>query len=241
MMQPTFMPWLGYFELICKSDIFIILDDFQFTVQSWQQRNRMFVNKNQVDWYTIPIDKSKSFLAPLDKTIINESVPWRKKMLKRIRYNYSGASFFPEIFQLVERWLLTEKETLAEQNIMFIRDICDYLGINPEFRRSSDFPSTSKRSMRVLELLRACRADHYYCARGSFGYMQEDAVFPVNGIDVLFQNFQHKPYIQVGSPNEFVAGLSVIDALMNTGPKVTYDLIKHGTEGWLTWDEMKFQ
>jgi hypothetical protein len=239
MMQPTFMPWLGYFELIYKSDIFIILDDFQYTMQSWQQRNRLFVNKNQVDWYTIPVNKSESFLAPLNKAIINESIPWRKKMLKRIQQNYSQACYFSEIFHLVERWLLTEEDTLAEQNMLFIKNVCEYLGINRELRRSSDFPSTGKRSMRVLELLKSCQADHYYCAKGSFGYMLEDAVFPVNGIDVLFQDYQHIPYVQVGSPNQFIPSLSIIDALMNIGSGKTYELIKHGTTRWLTWNELR--
>lgn len=239
MMQPTFMPWLGYFELIYKSDIFITLDDFQFTIQSWHQRNRLFVNKAQVDWYTIPIKKAESFLAPLNKAMINESIPWRKKMLKRIQQNYSKACYFAEIFQLVERWLLTEKETLAEQNMLFIKNVCEYLDINREFKKSSDFPSTGKRSIRVLELLKSCQADHYYCAKGSFGYMLEDAVFPVDGIDVLFQNFRNIPYPQVGSPNEFIPSLSIIDALMNTGPKTTHELIKQGTERWLTWDELR--
>ena len=57
MMQPTFLPWLGYFQLIYKSDIFIFLDDFQFSVQSYHQRNKLFVNQDQVDWYTVPIKK----------------------------------------------------------------------------------------------------------------------------------------------------------------------------------------
>lgn len=239
MMQPTFMPWLGYFELIYKSDIFITLDDFQFTIQSWQQRNRLFVNKAQVDWYTVPVKKTESFLAPLNKTIINESNPWRTKMLKRIQQNYSKAGYYNEIYPLVEKWLLTKMETLAEQNFLLIKSVCQCLGINREFKKSSDFPSTSKRSIRVLELLKSCQAEHYYCARGSFGYMLEDGAFPVNDVDVLFQDFRHIPYAQVGSPKEFIPSLSIIDALMNTGPATTYDLIKQGTARWQTWDEMK--
>lgn len=239
MMQPTFMPWIGYFELIYKSDIFIILDDFQFIIQSWQQRNRLFVNKAQVDWYTVPVKKAESFLAPLNKTIINESVPWRKKMLKRIQQNYSKADYYNEIYPIVEKWLLTKRESLDEQNLLFITGVCQYLGINREFKRSSDYPSTSKRSKRVLDLLRWCSGNRYYCAKGSFGYMLEDNVFPVNDVEVLFQDFQHVPYAQVGSPKEFIPSLSIIDSLMNAGPSATHELIKQGTIRWLTWDEMK--
>ena len=218
--------------------MFIILDDFQFTVQSWHQRNRLFVNKNQIDWYTIPVNKTESFLAPLNKTTINEKVPWRIKMLKRIQQNYSKAPYFYEIFQIVEKWLLTEKESLAEQNILFVKRVCDCLNVNCEFRTSSDYPSTNKRSVRVLELLRSCQAKQYYSARGSFDYMLEDGVFPTDDIEVLFQDFQHIPYRQVGSPGEFIPYLSIIDALMNTGPGKTLELIKHGAVRWLTWDEV---
>ncbi len=239
MMQPTFMPWLGYFELIYKSDIFITLDDFQFTIQSWQQRNRLFVNKAQVDWYTVPVKKTESFLAPLNKTVINESLPWRTKMLKRIQQNYSKAGYYNEIYPLVEKWLLTKKETLDEQNFLFIKSMCECLGINREFKRSSDCPSTSKRSMRVVDLLTWCHGVHYYCAKGSFGYMFEDGVFPVNNVNVLFQDFQHISYAQVGSAKEFIPSLSIIDAMMNIGPAATYELIRQGTARWLTWDEMR--
>ena len=123
------------------------------------------------------------------------------------------------------------------KNILFIKSICSCLNINCEFRNSSDYPSTNKRSIRVLELLRWCLATRYYSANGSFEYMYEDSVFPVHDIDIMFQDFRHIPYKQVGSPNEFVPYLSVIDALMNTGPATTYELIKQGTVRWLTWEE----
>jgi hypothetical protein len=238
MMQPNFMPWLGFFELVYKSNIFVILDDFQFSVQSWHQRNRLFVNKNQVDWYTLPIKKSESYLKTFNITTINESVPWRLKMLKRIQQNYSKAPYFQEIYPLIENWLLTIKQSLAEQNILFIDRVCDCLGIQREFRKSSDYQSTKKRSMRVLDLLKWCQSTQYYCANGSFEYMVEDGVFPVEDIQVMFQDFNHKPYNQVGSPNEFIPYLSIVDALMNIGPQKTCELIKHGTVRWLTWDEM---
>ncbi|MFC1590915.1 WbqC family protein [Thermodesulfobacteriota bacterium] len=237
MMQPTFMPWLGYFELIWKSDVFIMLDDFQFTVQSWHQRNRLFVNKDQVGWYTVPVRKAESFLASLNRTVINEDVPWRKKMLKRIQMNYGKAPCYKEIYPLVESWLLNEKPTLAEQNMCFVKSMCACLNLACEFRNSSDMPTAGKRSQRVLELLEACDATRYYSAQGAIGYMLADGVFPREGIQVLFQNFEHAPYAQVGSSGSFVPSLSILDALMNTGTAKTLDLITRGTSNWLTWEE----
>jgi len=238
MMQPAFMPWQGYFELILKSDRFIFLDDFQFSVQSHHQRNRFFVNKGQVDWYTVPVQKSNSFGAPLNKTKINEIIPWRKKMLKRIEANYSKAPYYSEIAPFMSSWLLTPKESLAEQNIVFIKFVCELLDVKCKFCFSSENQSKSRRSERVIELLRWCEADFYLCAKGAFEYMLEDNVFPVSDIEVLFQDFKVRTYEQVGAVDNFIPSLSILDALMNIGPKATKELIQNGTDRWLSWQEM---
>lgn len=238
MMQPAFMPWLGYFELIYRSDRFIFLDDFQFSVQSYHQRNRLFVNRGQVDWYTVPVQKSVSFKAPLNETVINEKIPWRKKAWKRIQANYSKAPYYDEIAPIIEDWLLTPAGSLAAQNIAFIKTACSLMGIKRDFRYSSQYPSESQRSARVLELLRHCGANRYYCARGSFGYMLEDTVFPVNDIEVLFQDFKPQPYYQVCAIDGFIPFLSVVDSLLNVGPEATLAMIQTGTGKWLPWSGM---
>ena len=237
-MQPTFMPWQGFFELIYQAERFIILDDFQFSVQSYHQRNRLFVNKGQVDWYSVPIRKSLSFGEPLNKTLINEDIPWRLKMWKRIEQNYSKASYHSLISPLIKEWLFETGDSLAAQNIAFIKLICNILGLEKEFLLSSNFPSAAQRSGRVAELLMLHTADNYYCAKGSFGYMLADGLFPLKNVTVLFQDFQPRPYPQIGSQNDFIPYLSVLDALMNVGPEQTMELISHGTAKWLTWDEM---
>lgn len=238
MMQPTFLPWQGYFELIYKSDKFIFLDDFQFSARSYHQRNRLFVIKGRVDWYSVPVQKSLSSRLPINKTKIDDGVPWREKMLRRIKQNYSRASYYSIIIPFVEKWLSTFTETISEHNISFIKSVCTMLHFKPEFLTSSQYTSEMKRSERIIELLRWCGATHYYSARGSSEYMFGNGIFPVKDVVVLFQDFQPKPYKQVGSPHTFIPYLSVLDALMNVGPEATAELIKTGTEHWLTWDEM---
>jgi hypothetical protein len=238
MMQPAFLPWQGFFELICKSDVFIILDDFQFSVQSYHQRNRLFVNKGKVDWYTVPVQKAGSFGGPLNEVVINDKTLWRVKMWKRIQQNYSKASYFGELAPSIEKWLLYPYRSLADQNIAFIDLICAALGIHTEFRLSSEHKINAYRSHKVLELLCWCSATQYLCAQGSFEYMRQDAVFPVDDIEILFQNFTPKPYTQIGAVNEFVPFLSALDALLNIGPDQTLELINKGTTKWLTWKDM---
>jgi hypothetical protein len=238
MMQPSFMPWLGYFELIYKSDTFILLDDFQFSVQSYHQRNRLFVNKGQADWYTVPVKKSSSFQMPLNNTQINEDIPWRIKSWKRIQQNYGKTQYFKAYEASIEQWLYSPAGNLAEQNIAFIKLICEILGIERVFLKSSEFSSKKQRSEHVVELLQWANASSYYCANGSFDYMFQDQVFPISDVKVLFQDFTPKPYPQVGSPDKFIPYLCVLDALFNIGPDKTLTLIKEGTSEWLTWEKM---
>lgn len=241
MMQPSFIPWQGYFELILKSDIFVILDDFQFSYQSYHQRNRLFVNREQVDWYSVPVKKDVSFKAPLDQVVINDATAWRKKMWKRIQANYSKAACFSIVAPWIEAWLLEPAPSLSAQNTAFIKFVSGLMDYKGEFRFSSELPSTRARSERVAELLRWCQAKTYFCARGSFAYMQEDKVFPLPDITVLFQNHLPAPYRQVGSKNYFIPYLSILDALMNIGPEQTRRCVLSGTRKWLTWDEMKLE
>lgn len=241
MMQPVFMPWQGLFELIIKCDIFIFLDDFQFSYQSFDQRNKFFVNKGQVDWYTVPVHKALSFKSQYNFVKPNYDIPWPDKIWKRIQNNYSKASFFDEFAEPIKKWLYTEWESLSSLNISFIKLVCDSFKITlPEFRLSSQCSKVSdlKRSERVFGLLRWCGADSYLSAHGSFRYMYEDGVFPVKDIELLFQDFQPRPYQQIGSTDKFIPYLSAIDALMNIGPNSTLNLIMTGTERWLTWDDM---
>jgi hypothetical protein len=237
MMQPAFMPWLGFFELVLQSDCFICLDDFQFSVQSYQQRNRLFVNGDRVGWCTVPVRKG-SFLAPLNRTLFAEEPAWRRKLWRRIEANYAHAAYFGELSAWLHDWLFGEYSSLADQNIAFIRDVCALLRITPEFRHSSEHPSDAARSWRVLDLLRWCGADCYLSARGSFEYMQNDGVFPVEGVTVQFQDFECRPYRQVAISDGFVPYLSTVDALFNVGPEETLRLVRHGTKHWSSWDEM---
>jgi hypothetical protein len=90
----------------------------------------------------------------------------------------------------------------------------------------------------VLELVHWCEADTYLSARGSFGYMLEEGIFPAPGLEVIFQDFDCRPYPQVGAVGEFVSHLSVLDALMNVGPEATLELVRGGTRRWIEWNEL---
>lgn len=239
MMQPSFLSWQGFFELILKSDKFIFLDDFQLSIQSHHTRNKLFVSKNKTDYYLIPIQKSKCFKSNLNKVSIIEDSQWKKKLLRKLEYNYAKAPYFKQIHPIIEKILNTNYTNLATINMAIIKEFCTVMGIKKEFLYSSDFTnatnSQSQRSKRVEELLDWANSDIYLSAFGSYNYMIEDN-FNFDKYNTIFQNYNPKPYKQIHS-EEFVPYLSILDALYNIGGEGTLELIKKGTDKWLTHEE----
>lgn len=239
MMQPSFLPWQGLFELILNSDKFIFLDDFQYVVQSHHTRNRLFVNKNQVDFYNVPIQKAKCFEAKLNEVLIVENNVWKNKILKRLQNIYGKTDYFKEIYPLIENWLTKDFKILSDLNIEGIKLFSNILNIKTDFLYSSVFSNETKsdsiRSQRVEELLEWSNATQYLSAYGSYNYMIQDN-FDFSKYNVLFQNFIPKSYHQIQS-EEFVPYLSILDALFNVGATQTFELVKSGTTKWLNPEE----
>jgi len=194
-------------------------------VQSYHQRNRLFVNHDQVGWYTVPIKKSNSFGVELNNTSFDESRNWRKKLTQRLQQNYSKTSFYDNVFPSISEIINDRVDDLSTLNIKLIKAIVELFGWEKVWKLSSSLPTKSTRSERVLELLKWSEASHYYAAGGSFDYMKEDNIFPVPNIEILFQKFHIEGYLQKNSSIGFVPSLSVLDALFNIGPEDTARII----------------
>jgi len=239
-MQPAFLPWLGYFELIDAVDIFVVLDDFQFSRQNRGHRNRLFVAKNQVDYISIPVLHKNDLNLSFKETFVLDFGRWREKFLRSTQIVYGKTNFFGSVFPILEKWLGKfdkSQVNVAELEISFLREITTYLGIFTELRLSSEADAAQlKRSARVAYLLRHFGCTEYYSVFGAFSYMKEDGVFPLPGIVIQFQNFQARPYRQYHS-SEFVPNLSILDALFNVAPPEVLSLVR-STNPWLTWKEM---
>lgn len=238
LMQPTFMPWMGYFELMSKADKFVILDDFQFEYRSFGHRNRLFTNINQINWYTVPVIKKDAYLKSYLEAKINENGVWRRKMWRSIEDNYRKASFWAMYSEYLKKYIVEEQTILATQNISIIKLVHKLLNLDCEILYSSQLDVKGYRSEHVKNILEAVNADCYLCANGSFEYMLKDGVFPLKNIEVKFQNANLKRYEQVRSKGEFVPYLSIFDALFNVGANKTRELVDNTTDYWLSWEEM---
>lgn len=225
--QPNFFPWLGYFEKISTSDIFIFFDDVQFPKKggSWSNRVKLLIG-GESRWATAAIDRNYHGTRAVNEMSFLADNPWREKILKSLESNYRRHPFYIETMELVEPLLLNNESNVAEYNIDVVTTIARQLQIdNSKLKRSSLLSHEGSSNELLCSLTQAVGGDRYMCGGGADGY-QDETVFSSSGITLIYQNFEHPNYSQHGS-KEFTQGLSVIDAAMNLGWLGIQKLIKN--------------
>ena len=240
LMQPTFMPWLGYFSLIADSDVFVFLDDFQFVRRSFDHRNRFADKAGKETYISLPIkheghqEIAFNAAAPMIDTV------FRKKFTGTLLHCYGHTEHYAVFSKMLEEWIHEPHATLADINISFITRISDYLGLNTaKFKKSNAISQRGQRSERILSLLEQTNAKTYLCAKGAREYMEEDKVFPVAQCQVAFQDFVPQPYKQGKFP--FFSHLSVVDAIMHLGKDGTLQAIADGNHAYKAWNEQRMR
>jgi hypothetical protein len=222
-MQPTYLPWSGYFHLASKVDTFVFLDDVQFERSSWQSRNRILSNGHE-HLLTVPIRQ-----APLGSLIrdirLIQDIPWRKKHLHSIQLAYPKLwqnSHFREPFTAeIER----PHQSLADLNIALIDLFFNWLEIKCRTIRASDLHCGGSRSQHLAEICRIIKCNTYYSPIGSREYLEEDNFVERTGICLRFCDFLPTPYSQ-GKTNKFASHLSIIDVIGNEGLEFTKSYIR---------------
>jgi hypothetical protein len=238
LMQPTFLPWQGYFGLVAAADVFVVLDDFQFQRHSFHQRNRIRLADGSESWISVPVGHPNDGEFPT----LGEAAPlvdpkWRRRLKATLDQSYGRAAHHAELRDPIDAWIDTTFASVADMNTAFIQLVASVLHFEPAWRRSSEIGSSGQRSERVLDLLRRAGAQTYLCARGSHDYMAVDGIFPVDDIEVLFQDFRPAPYAQRRA-DTFVSHLSVLDALFEVGADETRRIVLEGQRAWTPWRAM---
>ena len=238
LMQPTFLPWQGFFGLVAAADVFVVLDDFQFQRHSFHQRNRIRLADGTESWISVPVGHARAGEFPT----LAEATPvvdakWRRRLKATLDQSYGRAAHHEALRGPIDEWIDAPFASVADMNIAFIQLVASILRFEPSWRRSSDIGSTGQRSERVLDLLRRAGARTYLCARGSHEYMAVDGLFPVDDIEVVFQDFQPQPYAQRRA-DAFMSHLSVLDALFEVGVDETRQLVLGGQRAWTPWRAM---
>lgn len=222
-MQPTFLPWLGYFSLIENTDVFVFLDNVQFEARSWQQRNRIKVNKS-VSWLTIPVSLPFGRSTRIDQALINTEHFSGSKICKTITQSYGGKKGFDFISDNIFKIFLDPPRNISGFNIKLINEIAKALRIETPLKLSSEMNVTGKKADLLLDICKNLNATTYVSTVGSAVYLASYSGFSNSGINVEYQNFDHPIYPQ--GESEFISHLSVIDVICNIGLKATEEIIK---------------
>jgi len=214
--QPTYLPWLGYYDRIAASDLHIILDHVQFEKNSMTNRNKVRTSEGWT-WLTVPVlSKGKFGDLEITKLGISENTKWQKKHWNTIKGSYSKAPFFKEHSGFFETVYGKEWHKLAPLMEEISRYLLDALSITTKMVRSSELASVKTKSDLILDLCIKVGATTYLS--GFFGKDYLDIeLFNAHGIHVQFQDYQHPSYQQIHG--EFLSHMSVIDLLFNEGLK----------------------
>ena len=210
-MQPSYLPWVGYFNLIINSDVFIFLDDVQYSKNSFFNRNKYPAkNSESFCWLTVPVRRASSSQL-LNETYLVEDTNWRKKHLTAIKLLYGQEECFSDFFPILEKSIKDESlTTLANINISLIKAICAYLEIDKQFYISSELKISGSRSDRLVTLCKKFGCQIYLSPAGAQDYIEEDNILPPSGIKIIYQNYICKEYVQKGI-DCFVPYMSIID------------------------------
>ena len=224
-MQPTFIPWAGYFALIHYVDKFVFLDNVQFNDRSWQQRNRIYSNGN-VKWMTVPVIKKNYRSKKISEIKINHNEKFYDKHLKNILQSYTKAKKFKENRYLIESLYSKKFNNLSELNIFIIKKIFKYLNIKSEFFNASEIQSKEVRSNLLLQICKNFNCNEYISPQGSKIYLENDKkLFFENKIKITY--FEYEPQKYETFYDQFIPNLSVIDLILNCG-KLSKNIITDG-------------
>lgn len=209
-MQPYFLPYIGYYQLLSAVDVFIVYDNIKYTKKGWINRNRMLVNGKDV-MFSLPLRKDSDSLDVVQRELAEDF--GRERLLNQFKGAYRRAPYFTETFSLLERIVASEHSNLFQYIYNALLETCAYLRIDTEIRLSSgiSIDHNLKAQDKVLALCEAVGADTYINPIGGAAlYSREE--FRGRGIELKFIKSREYEYAQFGAT--FVPWLSIIDVLM---------------------------
>jgi len=219
--QPYFLPYLGYFQLINAVDTFVLLDDVNFIKKGWINRNKIISNGREFT-FTIPIKKASQNKKINELDTVNDLSLVKKQFI----YSYKNSSYF----DIHSKWLFSLLDNAPSNLLEFchisLSFIKEYLNINTEFKLSSDIanPKLLKGQDRIINICLDLEANQYINPIGGMDIYNK-SLFNENGIELFFLKKNPVSYCQ--NTKVFIDNLSIIDCLMNENSKTINNLLNH--------------
>lgn len=225
-MQPYFLPYIGYFQLMASADLFVIYDNIKYTKKGWINRNRMLLNGSDAV-FSIPLRSDADHLHVMDRTLSDAFD--REKMLNQFRGAYQKAPYFRETFEFISRIVRTEEQNLFRFIKSSVLEIASYLDIHTPLINSSDvnIDHELKAQEKVLAICNSLGATEYINPIGGTELYARDA-FAERGIRLHFMSAKPFEYQQFG--DTFVPWLSILDVLMFNPRAAVAERVHHGME-----------
>lgn len=224
-MQPTYLPWSGYFGLLNSVDLFVFLDSVQFDRRSWQQRNQI-KTANGSQWLTVPVISKGKRDQKINEVEIDLKSRFYLKHQKSIILNYKKSPFFNIVSDDIFEVLNKKIDNMALLNIELIKALNNLIGIKTKTISSSDLNSFGVKSELLASICSEVGAKEYISPPGSKKYLEKSDSFKKIGVDVKYFSFNHPIYSQ--NFDFFLENMSVIDLLMNCGNE-SIELIEEGS------------
>lgn len=209
--QPQYLPYLGFFDKISKSDVYVSLDTVQYLNRGFIHRNKIKTSPGCI-WLTIPVTYKQGCL--INEVEINNNIDWIEKHLKSLRLNYSKAPFFKEYWKELEAIYQNKCEKLSDFDEKLLSWILQKLGIRTKYLKLSELNIEGSGTLRVINLCKQLNCDTYLSGPGGKQYLEEE-MFKKEGIKLTYQEFEHPSYEQ--RFEEFIPNLCILDLLFNYG------------------------
>jgi WbqC-like protein len=213
-LQPGYLPWLGFFDQMQQADVFIYYDDVQFDKHGWRNRNRVRAPDGTPHWLTVPVLHSGRNWPSILEVEIDNRTPWARKHAGTLRQFYRRAPFLGRYLPALEETLQREWTRLVDLDLAVTELICSWLGLSRPTLRASRLGIGGKQSERLLAMCQHVGAARYLSGNSARDYLDLD-LFAQHGVAVQWQDYVHPVYLQQGGA--FVSHLSIVDLVFNCG------------------------
>ncbi|MCG8432036.1 MAG: WbqC family protein [Candidatus Omnitrophica bacterium] len=217
--QPQYLPWLGFFDKVARSDGFVFLDTVQYKAREFQNRNKIRTSGGWI-WLTVPVYGRGKYRQAVRDVRIDNEFPWAKQHRESFRSAYGRAAFYKDHQAFLEQLYAGTWDRLIDLSVYIIRYVLEYVAIKTPLYFESDLGTTLTRTERIIELCRKLNADTYLSGAGGREYLEEEK-FREAGIELTYQQFGHPVYQQlfVTAEKPFLPNMCIFDLLLNEGPR----------------------
>lgn len=224
-MQPTYLPWVGYLDLMDQAETFVLLDSVQFDRRSWQQRNRIKTASGEL-MLTVPVlSKGLRTQKVRDVRVVPGS-GFAANHRDSIRAAYARAPHLEDHWDALAAVYAEKHELLFDLNMAFIRLFKRLFGLRCKLVRSSELSARGKKVDLLVALCKELGAGRYLSPWGSKPYIDENNIFAEHGIELVYHSYRHPVYRQAHGP--FLTHMSCVDLLLNEGAERGAELLRSG-------------